>query len=253
MELIIFGIALATFFATLIGGLLIFKFHKNMHYFFAFSAGSMIAISFLEILPESLHIAEEFEISIQTIMLVVLGSFFLYSLLEKFFAHHHLSDENICQEEHDHKHEHAHIIGPIGSGSLILHSLLDGLAIGIAFQADLATGVLIAIAVLTHNVTDGINNVVLMLKNNQPRKKAVYFLLAGALAPTLGILLASLISIPENYLAYLLAFFVGEFLYIGAATLLPETQHHPSKKMILSLALGVLVIIAISLLLGNAH
>jgi zinc transporter ZupT len=253
MEWIIYVIAIATFFATLVGGLLIFKFHKNMHYFFAFSAGSMIAISFLELLPESLHIAEEFNIPIQTIMLIVVGAFFVYSLLEKFFAHHHLTSENVCEKNHDHKHEHAHIIGPIGSGSLILHSFLDGLAIGIAFQADLATGVLIAIAVLTHNVTDGINNVVLMLKNHQPKKRALYFLLTGALAPTLGILATSFISIPENYLAYLLAFFVGEFLYIGAATLLPETQHHPSKKMILAIALGMAIVIVLSFFIGHSH
>ncbi len=253
MNWIIYAIAFLTFFATSIGGILIFKFRSNMHYFFAFSAGSMVAISFLEILPESLHIGEEMGISVNTLMLVVVGSFFFYSLLEKFFAHHHLTDENVCEKHHDHKHEHAHIIGPIGSGSLILHSFLDGAAIGIAFQADFATGILIALAVLAHNVTDGINNVVLMLKNHQPVKRAVYFLLAGALAPTLGIIVTSFISIPEYFLAYLLAFFVGEFLYIGAATLLPETQHHPSKKMILAIGLGIVVVVVLSFFIGHAH
>ncbi len=253
MNSLIYFLALATFISTLIGGLLILKFHKNMHYFFAFSAGSIIAISFLELLPESLHIAEEMQISVQTIMLVVLGSFFLYSLLERYFVHHHLGAHTHNAKNHKHDHEHAHIFGPIGSGSLILHSFLDGLAIGIAFQTDLATGILIALAVLTHNVTDGINNVVLMLKNKQSRKKAFYFLLGGAIAPTLGMLLSLRINIPESYLAYLLAFFVGEFLYIGASTLLPETQHHPSKKMILALAAGISLIVVLSFFIGHNH
>ncbi len=246
MNTLIWAIAAATFFSTLIGGLLILKFKKNLHYFFAFAAGSIIAVSFLDILPESIEIAEENSIPLRTIMLIIIGSFFLYSLLEKFFAHHHISEENVCEKHHEHKHEHAHILGPIGAGSLVLHSFLDGAAIGIAFQASLGAGLIIALAVILHDMTDGINTVVLMLRNHQPVKRAVYFLIMGALAPTLGLIVTSLIVIPGKFLAYLLAFFVGEFLYIGASTLLPETQHHPSKKTILVMALGILLIVLLT-------
>ena len=250
MNIIIWVLALATFFSTLIGGLLILKFKNNMHYFFAFAAGSIIAVTFLDLLPESIKIAEENSISIRTIMLVIIGSFFFYSLLERFFVHHHITKENICDKHHDHHEEHSHIMGPIGAGSLILHSFLDGAAIGIAFQASLATGIIIAVAVILHDMTDGINTVALMLKNHQPVKRAFLFLLMGALAPTLGLIVTSLIKIPGSFLAYLLAFFVGEFLYIGASTLLPETQHHPSKKIILIMALGILLIVALTSLIS---
>ena len=56
---------------------------------------------------------------------------------------------------------------------LCLHSLLDGVAIGLAFQASRAVGIVVAIAVLTHDFSDGINTMNIVLKN---RRRA----LAGA-------------------------------------------------------------------------
>lgn len=237
MNSVIIWLALATFLATLAGGFITLKFKKNLQYFFAFAAGSIIAVAFIHLLPESIEIAESTAIPIETIMYIILGSFFLFSLIEKIFATHHIHDHN-----HGHG-QHAHILGPIGAGSMILHSFLDGAAIGIAFQVDIAAGIIVALAVIVHDMTDGINTVVLMLKNNQPIKKTIAFLITGALAPTLGILAASLITLPETYLAYLLAFFVGEFIYLGASTLIPEMREHPSKKLILLMALGILVVI----------
>lgn len=234
MNTILVLLAIATFFFTLIGGFITIKFKKSLPYFFAFSAGAMIAVVFLDLLPESLEIAEIAGISVRTIMLISLGSFFLFSLIEKVFATHHIHSSNK---------EHSHVMGPIGASSMVFHSFLDGAAIGIAFQVDIFAGIVVALAVLMHDITDGINTVVLMLKNHQSVKKSIVFLFLDAIAPVLGLVLASVISLPSNWLAFILAFFVGEFLYIGASTLVPETREHPSKKLILLMALGILLII----------
>lgn len=235
MNMLIFWLAMSTFLATLAGGLITLKFRKSLQYFFAFAAGSVIAVAFIHLLPESIELGESAGVSIETLMLIILGSFFLFSLIEKVFATHHI---------HDHKgHGHAHIMGPIGAGSMILHSFLDGAAIGIAFQVNIAAGIIVALAVIIHDMTDGINTVVLMLKNKQSLRKTIGFLIVGALAPTLGIIATSFIQIPEAWLAYLLAFFVGEFIYIGASTLIPEMRDHPSRRIILIMALGILTVI----------
>lgn len=236
MNTLIYGLAIATFLATLLGGLIILKFKKFLPYFFAFAAGSIIAVAFLDILPETLTLANSSQIPIRTIMLIIVSSFFLYSLIEKYFATHELHDE------HEHHHSHAHILGPIGAGSLIIHSFLDGAAIGIAFQVSFSAGLIVAFAVLFHDMTDGINTVVVMLKNKQTTKRAKLFLFMDALAPVVGLLATSFITIPSTVLAYILAFFVGEFLYIGASTLLPETRSNPSKLTILIMALGIIII-----------
>jgi ZIP family zinc transporter len=81
-----------------------------------------------------------------------------------------------------------------------------------------------------------------MLKNKQTLKKAIVFLVLDALAPVIGIIIMTSFVLPESVLAYILAIFVGEFLYIGASTLLPETREHLSKGIVIVMALGILLI-----------
>lgn len=232
MNMLVVILAIATFLSTLLGGLVILKFKKSLHFFFAFAAGSLIGVSFLDLLPESLEIGESVGISVRAIMLTVVASFFLYSLLEKYFLTHHMHEG----------HEHGHILGPLGAGSLVVHSFLDGAAIGTAFQVNVSVGIVVAMAVLFHDFTDGINTVTLMLKNKHKTKHAFGFLIADAIAPVLGVIVTSYFAFSANVLAYLLAFFVGEFVYMGASSLLPEAREHPSKAIIIATALGIALI-----------
>jgi ZIP family zinc transporter len=140
-------------------------------------------------------------------------------------------------------------MGPIGASSLIFHSFLDGAAIGLAFQVNITAGIIVALAVIIHDMTDGINTVVVMLKNKQPVIRTYAFLFAASLAPSLGILVTSFINISNSWLAYLLAFFVGEFIYLGASTLVPEMREHPSKKIVVIMALGILLVVLLGMLI----
>lgn len=225
-------IGIITFLSTLMGGLVTFKFKKYLPYFFAFAAGSLLGVSFLDLLPESLNLANNIQFPVRYIMLMILASFFIYSMIEKFFLTHEIEQEG-----------HGHILGPIGAGSLVLHSFLDGAAIGSSFQVNFYIGIIVAFAVIFHDFTDGINTVTIMLKNKQNSKNVKIFLMLDALAPVLGILLTSVIIIPQYILALLLAFFVGEFIYMGAVSLLPEAHRHPSKKTIIFVLLGILLIL----------
>jgi ZIP family zinc transporter len=139
-----------------------------------------------------------------------------------------------------------HVMGPIGAGSLILLSLLDGLAMGIAFQVGFSIGIVVALSIIIHDLPDGINTVVLMLKNGQSEKKALLFLFMDGLAPLLGVLLTSVIIFPQKILAILLAVFAGEFIYVGAASLLPESQEHNILKIAVAATLGFLFIFIIT-------
>ncbi len=232
MDNFIIFLALITFCSTLIGGAVIIKFKKYLPYFFAFAAGSLIAVSFLDLLPESLELSNSIGLPIRNIMLVIVFSFFFYSFLERFFLTH-------PAEGHE---GHNHIMGPIGAGSLVIHSFLDGIAIGAAFHVNPAIGSIVALAVISHDFTDGINTVAVMLKNKQTTRRAITFLIFDALAPVIGVVAATALDIPQTVLALILAFFVGEFLYIGAATLFPETRKEMSKGIILAMALGIIVI-----------
>ena len=237
---ILIWLALATFVSTLVGGLFAIKFKKGLPYFFAFSAGSLIAICFLDLLPEALKIGESANFQSHWVFGVVVASFLFYSFLERFFlTHHHHDDEG-----------HGHIFGPIAAGSLVVHSFFDGIAIGAAYQVNAAVGLIVALAVLTHDFTDGINTVTLMLKNKHKVGKAIFFLFLDAIAPVLGIIIASSLIVNEMTLSIILAFFVGEFLYIGATNLLPETYKHDGWIMAICMLLGALLIFILTSLVG---
>jgi ZIP family zinc transporter len=236
MDWIIIGLAFITFLSTLLGGILAIKFKKALPYFFAFASGTLIAVTFFDILPESLKISESVNLPTRYIMIVVVASFLFYSILEKYFLiHHHKEDEG-----------HGHIMGPIGAGSLVVHSFLDGAAIGAAYLVNPSIGLVVALAVIFHDFTDGINTVTLMLKNKQHVKNAKAFLLMDAVAPILGIAVTSIIGLSESILSLILAAFAGEFIYIGAVNLLPETYKHPNWKTVFSTVFGVLLIFVLT-------
>jgi len=66
--------ALITFLSTLLGGFIILKFKKNLSIIFAFAAGSIVTVALMEILPQSLEIAQKQGIPVKHIMASVVLS-----------------------------------------------------------------------------------------------------------------------------------------------------------------------------------
>lgn len=237
MELLIVGLAIATFLSTLIGGLVIMRFQKSLPYFFSFAAGSLIAVAFLDILPESVRLAGSIGFDVRYVFIAVVLSFLFYNLIDRFFVTHCVGEE--CTT-------HDHVMGTVGASSLVVHSFLDGVAIGSAFKLGSAVGLLVALAVILHDFTDGINTVTLMLRSKQRNARALLLLFLDALAPVLGVAVMSFFSIPEKLLLIILGVFVGEFIYLGAANLLPETKKYDSVRMVLSMAAGIVLILVLT-------
>src|SRR6185295_15938030 len=123
---------------------------------------------------------------------------------------------------------------------LMLHSYLDGLAIGLAFHASNAVGLVVAIGVLTHDFSDGINTINLILKNRGTKAEAIRWLALDAVAPIAGVATSYFVTISEPILGLTLAVFCGFFTYIGASDLLPESHHaHPTKWTTFMTILGM--------------
>jgi hypothetical protein len=82
--------------------------------------------------------------------------------------------------------------------------------------------------VLTHDFSDGINTMNIVLKNRGERRQALSWLLADALAPAAGVASTLFFALPGGDFGVVLALFAGFFLYIGASDLIPESYHaHP--------------------------
>lgn len=217
-------IALATFVATLLGGLFALKFKDRLHLILGFSAGAVIAVAFFDLLPEAIELTKN-TYSVATVTSLVALGFAIFMILDRFVILHGHHGE----EHHDHDHEHSHTRGKLGAGSLAVHSFIDGMAIGIAFQVSAAVGAIVAVAVLMHDFSDGINTVNVVLKNKGKDSSAFKWLIADAVAPVLGVASTLFFTLPESILGVILALYCGFFIYIGASDLLPESHHdHPT-------------------------
>ena len=226
-------IAVAAFLATLIGGVVALNLKDQLHLILGFSAGAVVAVAFFDLLPEAISLAGGHH-SPFTVLTATAVGFALYLTIDRIFLHH---------GHHDgHADEHVHR-GNVGAGSLSFHSFLDGVGIGLAFQVSPTVGAIVTAAVLTHDFSDGINTVNLVLKNGGARTRALTWLVADALAPVLGVASTFFFHISDETLGLLLALFAGFFLYIGASDLIPESHHaHPRRLTTIATLLGILVL-----------
>ena len=224
-------IASATFIATLIGGLFALRFRDKLHLILGFSAGAVAGVALFDLLPEAIELGASYHTAATTALFIALG-FFGYLVLDRLiFLHSHTEDEANVHR------------GSFGALTLTAHSFLDGIAIGIGFQASTAIGIVVTAAVLTHDFSDGINTVNFVLKNGGSWKNAFRWLLIDAIAPVLGVFSTLFFRIPASALGLVLAVFVGTFLYLSASDLIPESHHrHPRALTTIMTLLGALVL-----------
>src|SRR5947208_1924062 len=138
-------IAFAAFCATIAGGLVALRLKDKLHLILGFSAGAVIGVAFFDLMPESLNLAATFY-STSTILAAVAFGFLMYLCLDRLILMHGHSDEEDTHDIHR---------GYFGAGILSFHSLLDGIGIGLAFHVSAAVGIIVALAVLTHDFSDG--------------------------------------------------------------------------------------------------
>jgi len=225
-------IVLATVIATVCGGLFAMRFKDKLHLILGFSAGAVIGVAFFDLLPESLELGKQIY-SLSFITSIVALGFLVFMMLDRLLSFHDHSED--CDNK---RHN-----GRLGAGSLSLHSLLDGVAIGLSFNVSQSVGIIVAIAVLAHDFSDGINTVGMILKSKGSRKETFVWLGIDSIAPVIGIISTYFFTLSQTSLGLLLALFCGFFLYIGASDLLPESHHgHPARWTSLTTLMGALCI-----------
>jgi ZIP family zinc transporter len=241
--------AILPFFSTLAGGFAALRLRHRLHAIMALAAGVVVATAVADLLPEAFALAGQDHV-LEVGVAAVVG-FIGFSLIEAFL--HQWSFEHAGAHGHAHDHEgeegHDHdaarsaalamprgrsgpptLLGILPPASLIVHSTLDGLAIGLAFQAGTDIGFIVLIAVLAHDFADGMNVVTLALDAARGERLAVGLLVLDAIAPVAGAALSTLITIQPGTLGLLLATFGGAFIAIGAGHLLPESQHRDPAR-----------------------
>ena len=203
--------------STLAGGAMALRFRDRLHYLLGFTAGVLLGVVAFDLLPEIFSLARTHAFDPSGAMIALVVGFLLFHSLEKFVLVHP------AQEEHYTHHHHPNV-GVASAAVLAAHSCMDGVAIGIGFQVSPLVGATVALAVIAHDFSDGLNTVSLMLRHRNSTRRAIAMLAVDALAPLVGVLLTLAFTIPPFQLMVYLGFFAGFLLYIGVSDILPEAH-----------------------------
>jgi zinc transporter ZupT len=239
VSLIAIPLAGLTVLSTLAGGLVALRLAKELTTAIALTGGIVVAVALFHVLPESFEAVGD----PQRVGVLVGAGFLAFFLAERLIVLHHRDDT-------EHARAHAHV-GAFGAAGLSVHSFVDGLGIGLAFDLSTSTGLLVFVAVISHDFADGLNTVGFVLRQSGDRVRAVRWLTVDALAPLAGAIIGSTLSVSEHALGSALAVYAGFFLFMGATDLLPHAHEHPSGKRVLLTVAGFAAILLTSLVAGR--
>jgi len=214
------------------------------------SAGVMIYISFMELLPDASE---------------AVGP--IWGLAAFFMGIGAIGLIDMLIPEPENPHEFTGIDEPTAvrteSSSLMRTGLLLALAIGIHnFPEGLATfasalgdvklGVFIAIAIAIHNIPEGIAVSVPIFYATRNKRKAFFYSFLSGLSEPVGAIVGYMILLPflsAGVLAGLMAFVAGVMVYISLDELLPMAHRYGHGHLVITgIVLGMFVM-AVSLLL----
>jgi ZIP family zinc transporter len=213
------------------------------------SAGVMIYVSFVELLPEAFNQVGE-----------IIGLYAFFAGI----AVIGIIDLLIPEAENPHAFKGLETKGKIKKDkSLLRVGLLTALAVGIHnFPEGLATfgttlsdvnlGIIIAFAIAIHNIPEGISvSMPIYYATGDKRKAFFYSFLSGVAEPVAAVvgLLILLPFLSDNAIAFLLAFVAGIMVYISVDELVPVAHKYETGHCaILGIIIGMLIM-SISLLI----
>jgi zinc and cadmium transporter len=206
----------------------------------AFAAGAILGAVFLDILPESVR-----EIGPSALTWSFVG-FITLALIDWLVGHHH--------------HHQYGMNSPTLSPSLLisdaLHNIGDGAAIAAAFLISIKVGLVVAVAVIAHEVPQEVGDYAVLRAAGWQRSHALLALAAVQFTAFLGAVGVMAAAERLHQLTNLvLSIAAGTFLYIGATDLLPEVHARGTASSgagrILGFVAGIALIGVVSVLFSS--
>ena len=226
--------------ADIFGGLVLVRANwekRYLRYSVAMGAGFMLAVAFLEMLPESLHFSPKW-----APVLVLAGYCAIHLLEHTIVPHFHFGEETHHDEFISTRTSYSVLVG------LAVHALFDGVAIASGFVLSNLLGWLIFIAIFLHKVPEGFTVASVMLASGRSRNAALTAASVLATATLLGVLV---ISVLPSWVKAGLPLSAGVAIYVAATDLVPEVNREPGIRMALVFFAGVLLFLLLRLLLPS--
>lgn len=176
----------------------------------AFAAGSLIGGAFFHMIPAAV---EQMGNGIAVYVWIV-GGFLVFLALEQFLNWHHSHEVQ------------AHKLQPLTYLILIadgLHNFVGGLFVGASFLIDIRLGITAWLVAAMHEVPQELGDFAVLVHGGWSTRRALLYNLLSASTFLLGGVLAYAVSGTIN-IAFLVPLAAGNFIYIGAADLIPEIK-----------------------------
>lgn len=220
-----------------------------------FSAGIMLYVSFMEMLPQAKDfLVEDYGEKQGTLFLILafFGGIALINLIDFLIPSTHNPHEIQGVEDMDLKKKSLRRTGVIVAVTIAIHNFPEGIATFMSALGSLDVAIPITIAIAIHNIPEGIAVAVPIYHSTGSKKKAFWLSFTSGLAEPIGALLAYFFLLEywsPVMNGIILAAVSGIMVFISLDELLPSAEkygeHHVS---IMGLTTGMLVM-ALSLYL----
>lgn len=267
-----FGLTLFAGLSTGIGSLIALLIGRGSVRFLAvalgLSAGVMIYVSFMEILPEArLALGQAF--GAETGNWVSVGAFFAGMLVIAFIdklipeevnphemIHHPDKDMEELEAAQAGERDYSALgrTGAFTAIAIAIHNFPEGMATFTAALADPSLGIAIAAAIAIHNIPEGISVAVPIYYATGDKKKAFTHSFISGLAEPLGALAGFTLLRPfisPALMGVLFALVAGIMVFISLDELLPSAEEYGEHHLSIYGLIAGMVIMAVSLELLN--
>lgn len=207
---------------------------RSLELLLAFAAGFLLVVSLTGLLPEAVERGGR-----EAALIVLVGFLLVHLTQHALVGHFHFGEET---------HQVSRQVSASALAGLLLHTIVDGVAIASAFQVQAELGMLVFGAVFLHKVPEGLAIASLWIASGRSRASALGAAGALGVATVLGFVLTSIVD-PLAEVG--LALSAGVTLYVGASNLIPEFQGKAgwTHNLVFFVACGVAL--ALRALLGH--
>ncbi|MBC8494926.1 ZIP family metal transporter [archaeon] len=209
-----------------------------MYNMLAFAGGVMLAISFLELIPQAIQLSS---VTVAVIGIII-GSLVIFAL-DKLIPHIH---PELYQQEQGKNLKKTAVFLMIG---IFLHNFPEGMAIAIGTAAGFKVMLTIAFAIAIHNIPEGICTSAPYYYATKKRLKAFLLSSSTAIPLLLGFLAAHFIfqNIPHMIIGLIVAATAGVMIYISGDELIPAACNKCntgwSHSTIFSFIIGIIFVV----------
>jgi len=224
-----------------------------------FSAGVMLYVSFMELIPAAKEELTQFfgdKTGTLSLLLSFFGGMGLITLIDFLIPEpnnpHELQGVEEMKKPNS-RYTPLHRMGIVVALTLVAHNFPEGIAVFTSVMSNgLSVGIPITIAIIIHNIPEGIAVSVPIYHATGNKRKAFWLSFLSGLAEPLGALIAFLFLMPfwsPLVNGIVLAAVAGIMVYISLDELLPTAEKYGEHHLSISGLIAGMIIMALSLFL----